>query len=466
MKRPFYIWLALVSSVLIAAFLVWAFAQHGTDGFIHVNGTYKMAVAALLVTAAVTPVVAIVARSVGAGGRKALGRVLAVAVIALSFPGLIGMPAAFVVLGGLAEPSIGDTPPQLVITGRAGAHGIPDLAVIFNTAGTVQSSLVWGKVLGQDDGEVVREKKSSRTHAFLLRDLEPDTAYYYNIDRRGTLVFHTPPVGDSLHFAVEADVHFGSSAQDDGLTEQGLAQIANPENGYDYFFLAGDTVNWGFSKSQWREALETLSRATSIIPSRLVAGNHDTMFSGFGNYLRYAYPEGLPVGSGSRLWSRIDTGSVHFLVIDLEWSAEAFTDEQAAWLEAELDSIPDDEWKIVIGHGFTYASGGNFEGWPWYDNPETIGRLVPLFEKYGVDLVFSGHNHQMEVLEKAGVSYVLCSPLAREPDPERTHTSPYSLWYSVDYPGFADVTVSGNEASVVFRNPEGREIYSCNFSQK
>ena len=137
-----------------------------------------------------------------------------------------------------------------------------------------------------------------------------------------------------------------------------LEQIALPENGYDYFFLAGDMAHWGFSKSMWQQAFKSLSKASSVVPFRLAAGNHDTMFSGFGNYEGYASPNGLPAGSGSKLWTRIDSGNVHFLVIDLEWSAEAFTDEQAAWLEAELRTIPQTEWKIVIGHGFTYASGG------------------------------------------------------------------------------------------------------------
>ena len=60
----------------------------------------------------------------------------------------------------------------------------------------------------------------------------------------------------------------------------------------------------------------------------------------------------------------------------------------------QLASIPKDDWKIVVGHGFYYASGSITDGWKWYDNPETINKLTPLFEKYGVDMVFSGHDHQ------------------------------------------------------------------------
>ena len=341
MKKPVYLWLALASSSLIIAFLIWAFAQHGTIGLFRVNSTFKMAFIALGALAAVTPLLAWLALAIRARGKKFAGRVLAVSAVILCLPGLLGSPAAFIVLGGLTQSGIGDTPPQLFITASTGAHGIPDLAVTFNTAAETKNTLAWGKVLGADPGMKVEEPAAVRGHVFVLRDLEPDTAYYYNVRGTGTRIFHTAGSGP-LRFAVGADAHFGSSESDAEAKDQMLEQIALPENGFDYFFMAGDMVNWGFSKSMWQEAFNSLSRATAIIPFRLTAGNHDTMFSGFGNYLRYASPDGLPAGSGSKLWTRIDSGYVHFFIIDLEWSAEAFTDEQAAWLESELKNNPAD----------------------------------------------------------------------------------------------------------------------------
>jgi len=41
------------------------------------------------------------------------------------------------------------------------------------------------------------------------------------------------------------------------------------------------------------------------------------------------------------------------------------------------------------------------------DHEDTTRLISPLFEKYNVDLVISGHNHHMELLEKDGVTYVL-----------------------------------------------------------
>ena len=90
---------------------------------------------------------------------------------------------------------------------------------------------------------------------------------------------------------------------------------------------------------------------------------------------------------------------------------------------------------------------------------------MPIFERTGVDLVFSGHNHQMEILQKSEITYVLASPFGRSPDPERTYASPYSLWYGVNSPGFADVMIEGDNASIVFRAPDFHEIYRFNLTK-
>ena len=106
----------------------------------------------------------------------------------------------------------------------------------------------------------------------------------------------------------------------------------------------------------------------SGVPAVFVAGNHDTMFTGLRRYVYHNSPSGTGLDTGAPLWRRFDVGRIHFLSVDLEWSAESFTDEQAAWLEGQLKSIPTEDWTIVLSHGFYYASGSVINGWPWYDN--------------------------------------------------------------------------------------------------
>ncbi len=108
----------------------------------------------------------------------------------------------------------------------------------------------------------------------------------------------------------------------------------------------------------------------------------------------------------------------------------------------------------MVSHGFYYASGSFDDGWQWYDNPETIDALTPLFEKYGVDLVLSGHDHQMELLQQNGVTYAICGAFGGLPDAPRTYTSPASLWYVNGAYGFVDVSISGNQCNVTFRSSD------------
>ena len=65
-----------------------------------------------------------------------------------------------------------------------------------------------------------------------------------------------------------------------------------------------------------------MSSTTSTIPVKYAVGNHDTLLGGLNRWETYCDPKGMLLQSGTQLWQRIDVGNVHFLVIDLEWSAE------------------------------------------------------------------------------------------------------------------------------------------------
>ncbi len=260
--------------------------------------------------------------------------------------------------------------------------------------------------------------------------------------------------GGALRFAVGSDAHFGAGDNNPTATAGMLAQIRDPANRYDQFFFLGDLVQYGFIASQWQQAFSAFSSASASLPVHFAPGNHDTLFAGFGRYLKYCAPAVPPPAMNPQLWYRVDAGKAHFLVLDLEWSADGYTSDEAVWLEGQLRSLPADDWKIVMSHGFYYGSGIVVEGWKWYDNPETISRITPLFEKYGVDLVFSGHNHDLEFLDHAGVHYVICGAFGGVPDPFRTYTSPASLWYQAGKPAFVDVSLNGNQATLNFRAPD------------
>ena len=76
-------------------------------------------------------------------------------------------------------------------------------------------------------------------------------------------------------------------------------------------------------------------------------------------------------------------GNVHFFALDTTYLDPA----QLKWLEKEL-AVAGSDWKICYFHHPLYSSGA-FHG----SSTEMRSVLEPLFLKYGVQVVFAGHEH-------------------------------------------------------------------------
>jgi|WetSurMetagenome_2_1015567.scaffolds.fasta_scaffold34450_2 acid phosphatase type 7 len=460
MKNKILPVLAVLAAIFSGAFLAWLFRLHGTRGLLHVEiiGWFAVIFIAL---AGLLPLALWFVYFLR--GKKA--RLLRAAVILVSISSLAVPVSGFAYINGFPSPTFTATAPRLIISGT-GAYGLPDIAVTFMSSKPTASTLTWGR---DELSHTIVEPAAVTTHVFILKDLRPDSRYWFRLNGRiddGPIYyFSTPGPQQPLHFAVGSDAHFGAGDSRPDITAQMLDMIAGANGDYDYFFFLGDLVEFGFRPAEWQQALAALPAASATIPTAFAPGNHDTLFTGLGRYLDYCCPAGVAFGSGSRLWRRIDAGDIHFLILDLEWSAEAFTPAQQAWLEAELQSIPAEDWTVVLNHGFYYGSGSVTRGWAWWDNQETIGLITPLFEKYDVDLVFSGHAHQMELLEHNGVTYVIAGAFGGIPDPEREYISPASLWYASGQYGFVDVAIAADQAAIAFTLPDGQVLHTASVAR-
>ena len=462
-KKVLWFGAVAAGTLLMLAFLIWAFCQHGTMGLFRVNGMYRVLFSIFICYTIALPLLAVL--DIYLASRKPVGKIrlpsiyiLVIAIIAIIIPSAL--------MGWLVPQTAqyaGDKAVQLMMADGAGKNGIPDLAVTFWTINATQNTLKWGD---NRIDYIAKEDKPSQQHAFMLRDLQPATGYWYSLNGAQPVQFVTMPgKGQPLHFAVGSDSHFGAGAARNDLTGKMLQQISDPAHNYQMLFFLGDLVDWGFSDAQWQTAIKALSATTSTIPARCVVGNHDTLLGGINFYEDYMYPQPMELQTGSRLWQSIDVDNVHFLLLDLEWGTDSYTAEQAAWLERQLSTIPAGDWKIVMSHCYYYSSGGYWDLWPWYDDKDMIEKLTPLFEKYHVNLVFSGHNHLLELLQKNNITYVVCGAFGGLPDPERSYTSPASIWYMANQNAFMDVTVSQDTATLIFRDPDYKELKTLTVSR-
>ncbi len=361
----------------------------------------------------------------------------------------------------------GDKPPELLIIDQTGSYGVPDLAVVFYSGKETTNILEYG-VLSTDLDVQLSEIHKSNVHAFVLSDLLPDTRYFYQINGEGQIYnFTSFPLTD-FHFAISSDAHIGASTNNLTVTEEILTQITSPSNGYDAFFNLGDMVENGFSDKLYREKITLFSPYTSHIPYRPVLGNHDGLFGGFSYWEDYFYPSTLPSeSSNSTLWHRFDFGTnMHIFMLDLEWGTETYTDAQKFWFEAELAALDPDDWIIVMSHAFYYASSTYYDDIPWFDNPDMIATFQSLFAANGVDLVLSGHDHQMEHMSQEGVDYFIIGGLGGVFDKNATvMTAANSHFYNNTNHGFLDLQFLGNSVTASFRTPGNDILYTTDIQK-
>jgi UDP-2,3-diacylglucosamine pyrophosphatase LpxH len=446
--------LSLASFLSVFSFLVWILTLHGTVETLRQEPLFRFALLGVALFGLIPLLIILVHRIKRRYDRNPTW--LRVVVLSWSTAGMLMAVYGFGFISGVPFSSIHSVSPQLIVAGSTGSLGIPGMAVVTHTSALVKASLTWG-----DNGtrSVIVEDKESRVHVFMLRDLVPGTEYWYRLDDGVVHHFLTTDTTVPLCFAAGGDAHFGDGNNRIDLTKDILETIMNRSEGIDFFFSLGDLVQYGFRPEQWNVALKTLAPVTSVVPVAFVPGNHDTLFTGLARCLSTCYPSGIDLESGSRLWYRFDVGKVHFLVLDLERQSDTVSSVQIAWLEQQLTTIARDDWTVVLSHCYFYASGSTRPK-VWNDNVNltTVEGVAALLERYGVDIVLSGHAHHMELLEKSGVTYAVSGSLGGNPDPAPLYVSPSSLWHTTGKFGFLDVTIETERALIVFRDPAGQEL--------
>jgi 3',5'-cyclic AMP phosphodiesterase CpdA len=156
-------------------------------------------------------------------------------------------------------------------------------------------------------------------------------------------------------------------------------------------FSTGDQVNDGRVPDEWvifNEIIAPIRKTSEFYP---VPGNHER------NADLYFKNFQLP---GNERWYSVRKGPVLFLMLDSNWLIGPGSN-QHAWLGKELQNIPRGvKFGVAVFHHPILSSG------PYPDEKNLQRRLLPLLEKYRVDLVFVGHEHVYERSFKDGITHV------------------------------------------------------------
>jgi hypothetical protein len=251
----------------------------------------------------------------------------------------------------------------------------------------------------------------------VIDGLSPGHRYRYEVACGGAVAqgeFATAPApGMPFSFVV-----FGDSRSNAGAHRMVVERIQREVP--DFLLGTGDMVDDGSEERQWQELFDIereLLRDNVLFPA---VGNHDRQGRGrtADNFRKYfALPEN---SLDPERYYAFTYASARFLVLDSNAYSFSLTD-QTAWIERELQSArldPRIEHVFVIMHHppFSVSLHGG--------QTELRERWTPLFEKYHVTAVFSGHDHVYSRAEHEGIRYFVTGgagapvyPRARRPSP-------------------------------------------------
>lgn len=190
---------------------------------------------------------------------------------------------------------------------------------------------------------------------------------------------------DSVRFAVIGDMGTGDLPQYETAAKMIEYRQKFP---YEFVITVGDNIYDGDAPSDYERkfALPYKSLLDAGIKFYATLGNHDKPNQRFYK----------PFNMNGQQYYTHKKGNVRFFALDTNY----MNPEQLAWLEKELQNAGS-EWLICYFHHALYSSA-RFHG------SATELRLVlePLFVKYGVQVVFSGHDHVYErVKPQNGIQY-------------------------------------------------------------
>ena len=198
--------------------------------------------------------------------------------------------------------------------------------------------------------------------------------------------FKFPLKSNSVRFAAIGDMGTGESPQ--YAVAQRMAAVRQ-EFPFEFVIMLGDNLYGGSSSKDYEKKFELPYKPLLNAGVKFYAslGNHDNPNERFYKLFNM---------NASNYYT-FKRGNVRFFVLDSNY----MDPKQLDWLEKQLKDAGNADWKICYFHHPLYSSGKT------HGSSTELRQLIePLFIKYGVDAVFSGHDHVYErVIPQKGIYY-------------------------------------------------------------
>jgi calcineurin-like phosphoesterase family protein len=200
--------------------------------------------------------------------------------------------------------------------------------------------------------------------------------------------FKFPLKTDSVRFAAIGDMGTGEQPQYEVAQQMVKARQTFP---FEMVIMLGDNIYGGSSPADIEKKF--------AVPYKPLLDGGVKFYASLGNHDNTNERFYKPFNMNGETYYTYKKSNVRFFALNSNY----MDPKQAAWLEQQLKDAGSGDWKICYFHHPLYSSG-KFHG-PSLDLRKL---LEPLFIKYGVDAVFSGHDHVYERIHpQNGIYYFL-----------------------------------------------------------
>jgi predicted phosphodiesterase len=193
------------------------------------------------------------------------------------------------------------------------------------------------------------------------------------------------PGRSSVTFAVIGDSGTGDRVQYELAQQMAAVEARRP---FDLVIMLGDNIYGRQEPGDFVQKFERPYKPLLDAGVRFYAalGNHDNERNRFYR----------PFNMGGERYYTFAVRNVRFFVLD----SDSLDPKQREWIETVL-AASNDDWKICYFHHPLYSDGGRHGS-----QVDLRVVLEPLFVKYDVNVVFSGHDHIYERIKpQKGITY-------------------------------------------------------------
>lgn len=312
----------------------------------------------------------------------------------------------------------------------------------------------------------VAEAGAKQIHTITISGLQPNTQYYYHAYSdtmsTGTEYFYTakPDSVRDVTFLAYGDCGFNNGTQN---TIASLMAARSSEFSLvcgDVDQLVGNAYDVDYYQ-HYTQQLKDHCHFTAI-------GNHDVITNNTNYTDAFHLPHNNP--ANSEKYYSFTWGNAKFITIDGNSSYTAGS-AQYVWLENEL-KCNNSEWTFVYFHQPPWSNGWDASYYipftPFYmyqGNVDMRTSIVPLFEKYHVDVVLNGHTHNYERGIYHGVRYFITGGAGGATPDSHTNSNAPNIQFELSQNNFMEWSIRHDVIHYNTYNLSGAIVDSATFSK-